>query len=166
MSGEAHEVFRQPQEPPAGGTRVVKRSRVLETEVEADVPYEETRLARKAAKARPRLALVLLVGAAGLTLETVLERDALMLALALAVVVAAYAVRRGKLGGVVAAALVAVLAALIPFALLFVGERTIAERVILSFVIGWGLAMLPDVLTLVRDAELQYAYGRWARREG
>lgn len=144
--------------------RVVKPSRVLETEVEADVPYESTRLARKAAQARRRLAILLLVGAGGFALEAFLARAPFMGAGAAALALVAWGVWKGRLGATVAAALVAVLGALIPFALMFVGERATAERVIMGFVIAWAVVMLPDVLTLVRDAELQYAYGRWARR--
>lgn len=144
---------------------MVKSSRVLETEVDADVPYEETRLARKATAARPRLAILLLVGAAGFALEAALARDAFMALGAVALAFTAWGVRQGRLGGIVAAALAAILGALIPFALMFVGERATAERVIMAFVIAWAALMLPDVLTLARDAELQHAYGRWARRE-
>lgn len=145
---------------------MVKRSRVLDTEVEADVPYEDTRLARKAVQARPRLAILLLVGAAGFGLEAILARTPFMGAGAVALALVAWGVWKGRLGATVAAALVAVLGALIPFALMFVGERATAERVIMAFVIAWAALMLPDVLTLIRDAELQYAYGRWARRAG
>lgn len=145
---------------------MVKRSRVLAgIDAEADVPYEDTRLAKRAARARPRLALLLAVGAAGFALEAVLSRAPGMALGALALGAAAWGVRAGRLGGVIASALAALLGATIPLALMFVGERAIEERVVMSFIIAWALAMLPDVLTLVRDAELQYAYGRWARRE-
>lgn len=145
---------------------MVKRSRVLETEVEADVPYEATALARRAAKARQRLALLVLLGAAGFALESVLARSVGMGLAALALVVIALGVRKDKLAAVVGAALAAILGALVPFALMFLGEREVGETVIMGFVIAWALLLLPDVLTLVRDAELQYAYGRWARRDG
>lgn len=144
---------------------MVKRSRVLETELEADVAYEETRLARQAARARPRLALLLLVGAAGFALEAALARAPFMGMGAFALALVAWGAWKGRLGGVIAAAFVAIVCALVPFALMFVGEREIGERVIMGVVIAWALVMLPDVLTLVRDAELQYAYGRWARRD-
>jgi len=145
---------------------VVKRSRVLETEVDADVPYEETRLARQATRARPRLAILLLVGAAGFALEAALEGAIGMGLIGIALAFTATGVWKGRLGGVVAAAFAAVLAFLIPLAFLFLGERSVADRVILGFVMAWAALLFPDVLTLVRDAELQYAYGRWARRDG
>lgn len=144
--------------------RVVKRSRVLESEVEADVPYEETRLARKAGPARRRLAVLLLLGAVGFLFEAGITRAPLMVLGALGLGAAAWGSWRGRLGGIVAAALIAVLATLIPFAFLFLGERALGQKVALGFVIAWAVAMLPDILTLVRDAELQHAYGRWARR--
>lgn len=147
---------------------MVKRSRVLSEEVEAkaELPYAQTRLARRAAKARPRIAVVLLLGAAGFALEAALARDALMGAGALALVATAWGAWRGRLGGVIAAALAATLAILVPAAMLFLVERAIAERVVMGFVIVWGALMVPDVVTLIRDAELQYAYGLWARRDG
>lgn len=144
---------------------MVKRARVLaDVEVEADVPYERTRLARRAVRARPRLAVLLLVGAAGFLLEAALAREAMMLLGAGALAFTAWGAWKGRLGGVIAAALVGVLAMLVPLALMVVIERSVGERVIMAFVALWGAAMLPDVLTLVRDAELQHAYGRWARR--
>lgn len=144
---------------------MVKRSRVLETEVDADVRYEETRLAKRATRARPRLAILLLAGVAGFAVEGALARDGFMIAGAIALVLVAWGVWKGKLGGVVAAALAAVLAVLIPLALMAALPSAWGEKVALAFVVTWGAIMLPDVLTLVRDAELQYAYGRWARRE-
>ena len=150
----------------AAGRRVVKRSRVLEeAHAEADARYEETPLARRAARARPRLAVLLLVGAGGFALEAVLARSAWMGLGAATIALVAWRAWKGTLAGVIAAALVATLGALIPFALLFVGERAFAEKLVMGFVIAWGLALLPDVLTLIRDAELQHAYGRWARRD-
>lgn len=144
---------------------MVKPSRVLEgVAAEADVPYEATRLARRAARARPRLAILLLLGAAGFALEAALTRAPGMALGAIALAGSAWGARAGRLGGVIAAALAALLGALIPFALLLLGDRATGERVMLGFIIAWALAMLPDVLTLVRDAELQYAYGRWAKR--
>lgn len=144
---------------------MVKKARVLETEVDADVPYEETRLAKRALRARPRLALLLLAGAAGFAVEGALARDGFAIAGALALGLVAWGVRKGKLGGIVAAALAAVLAVLIPLALMAALSGAWGEKVALAFVVAWGAIMLPDVLTLVRDAELQHAYGRWARRE-
>lgn len=144
---------------------MVKSSRVLdELEAEADVPYEETKLARKATRARPRLALLLILGAAGFALEAFIVQSAWPALGAVILAFTAAGVWKGWLGGVIAAAFSAVLATLISLALLFMGERDVGARVILGFVIVWGAAMLPDVLTLVRDAELQYAYGRWAKR--
>lgn len=147
---------------------MVKASRVLDEELrtEAEVPYEQTRLARRATAARPRLALLLALGGAAFAVEATLARDGWMALGAAALFAVAWGAWKGRLAGVIAAALAALLAALIPLALMFVGERAIGERVVMAFVVAWGAAMLPDVLTLVRDAELQHAYGRWAKREG
>lgn len=144
---------------------MVKRSRVLETEVQADLPYERTRLARQAARARPRLAILLLVGAAGFALEAALVRAPFMGLAALALALTAWGIWKGRLGGIVAAALAGVLGTLVPLALMFVLDRPLGERVTMGFVIAWAVTLLPDVLTLVRDAELQHTYGRWARRD-
>lgn len=146
---------------------MVKRSRVLDTELAADaeVPYEETRLARAAAKARPRLALLLLLGAAGFVLEAALTREAFVGGAAAALALVAWGVKRGRLGATIGAAFAALLAVTVPLAFMLMFERAVGEKVIMGFVIAWGAILLPDALTLVRDAELQYAYGRWARRD-
>ncbi|HVM45424.1 MAG TPA: hypothetical protein VM582_05760 [Candidatus Thermoplasmatota archaeon] len=146
---------------------MVKRVRVLDEELrnEAEVPYEQTRLARQAARSRPRLALLLALGAAAFAVEAVLARSGWLALGAVACAAVAYGAWRGPLAGVVAAAFIALLATLIPLGLMFVGERPLSDRVVMGFVVAWGVAMLPDVLTLIRDAELQHAYGRWAMRE-
>jgi hypothetical protein len=144
---------------------VVKRSRVLdEVDAEAEVPYEETRLARGAARARPRVALLLLLGAGGLALEALAQRDALWLAPAAFVLASAWGARRGALAGVIGAALVALLAVFLPLGLAALGVDDPAGWVAIVACVAWGIALAPGVLTLVRDAELQHAYGRWARR--
>lgn len=146
---------------------VVKRSRVLADALgaEADVPYEETRLARRAPRARNRLALLLLVGAAGFAIAAALARDGLMAMGALGIAAAAWGAWKGRLGGIVAAAFVGLLAALVPLILLFMDPRALGDRIVMGLVVLWGASLLPDALTLVRDAELQHAYGRWARRD-
>lgn len=147
---------------------VVKRSRVLdELQAEAEVPYEETRLAKQALRARRHVALLLAIGAGGLALEAIVQRNALWLVPAALVLASAWSLRRsGALAGVIGAAFTAVLAVLLPlgFAALGVEDRAGWIAVVVS--IAWGVALLPGVLTLVRDAELQHAYGLWARRDG
>ena len=145
---------------------VVKRSEVLAgIDAEAGLPYEETALAKRAGPARRRLALVLLLGAGGLLLEAVVAREPLWALAAAAVALAAGGVRRRRLGGLVAAGLVAILATLLPLRFLVVGLPDALGVVTGAVSVAFGLAMLPDVVLLVRDAELQHAYGLWARRE-
>src|SRR5581483_8148537 len=76
----------------------------------------------------------------------------------------AWSVRRGSLGAVVGAALLALLAVLVPLRLLFVAERDLATYATFVLALAFGAACLPDVVLLLRDAELQNAYGLWARR--
>lgn len=147
--------------PSAAG--VVKRSRVLD-EIEADVPYEETRLAKRAPAARKRLAGVLLLGAIALAIEAV-ATDRLWAVPALGVAAAAWGVRRARLGGLVAAGFAALVAALLGIAFLASARPTGADLVAALVALALGAMALPDVLTLARDAELQNAYGLWARRE-
>ena len=143
---------------------VVKQSRVL-AEVEAEAtPYEATPLAKKAHKARPRLALLVGLGAAGFAAEGALARDGWMLLGAAALALVAWGVWKGRLGAVIATGFVAVLAFGVPLALMGMDRSTWAEKLPLLFVTAWSLALLPDLLTLIRDAELQNAYGMWARR--
>ncbi|GEM_PF-4360557 len=148
------------------GAAVVKKARVLDVEVdaEAEIPYEETRLARQAPRARRRLASLLAVGALLMAISAVADRSlgwALGAAAALAL---AWSVRRGSLGAVVGAALLALLAVLVPLRLLFVAERDLATYATFVLALAFGAACLPDVVLLLRDAELQNAYGLWARR--
>ncbi|HUR70040.1 MAG TPA: hypothetical protein VM370_12405 [Candidatus Thermoplasmatota archaeon] len=145
---------------------MVKESRALADELaqEGVAPYEATPLARRAVRARRRLAILLLVGVAGVALEAALRRDLLLALGAIAIAFAAQAVRAKRLAGVVAAAFAALLAVLVPIALMMVFDRPTSERILLAFVVGWGLALLPDVVLLLQDAELQHAYGLWARR--
>lgn len=148
------------------GRRVVKRSRVLaDVDAEAEVPYEETRLARQAPRARKRLAGVLLVGALVALIEAVMVRSVLLGVVVAYLVAAAWGVRRGRLWGVVAAGLAGILAALVPLAAWRVVGISRAELVPALVVVALGVATLPDVVLLARDAELQHAYGRWARRD-
>lgn len=144
---------------------VVKRSDVLErVAAEADLPYEETALARRAPAARRRLALLLLLGAAGFALEAAFARNAAWLLATAALALTAWGVRKGRLGGLVAAGFAGLLALLVPLALLAVGPRD-AVRVVTCLVgVAFGASLLPDVVLLARDAELQHAYGLWARR--
>lgn len=143
----------------------MKKSRVLAEEVQAEVPYEETRLAKAAAPARRRLAIFLLLGAVGFVIEAALARDAWMVAGVVALAATAWGVWFGRLAGIVAAGLAALLAIGIPLGFLGMSADRSGESLALVFVVVWGLAMLPDLVTLVRDAELQSAYGRWAARE-
>lgn len=145
---------------------MVKRSRVLdEAHAEADVPYESTRLARDAPRARGRVALLLAIGAGGFVLEALAQATTLWLFPALGVLGAAWGVRRGRLGGIIAAALVAALAVLVPLGFAAMGVDEPATWIALVVSVAWGVALLPGVLTLLRDAELQHAYGLWARRD-
>ena len=146
---------------------MVKRSDVLAgVESGAGVPYEETRLAKRAVPARRRLAFVLLLGALALALEAVVTRGGLWALGAAAVALTAWGVKGGRLGALVAAALVALLATLLPLRFLVLGLPDAIGIVTGAVSVAFGLAMLPDVVLLVRDAELQHAYGLWARRGG
>lgn len=149
--------------PPA--RRVVKPSRVLdEAQAEAEIPYEETRLARQAPKARRRLFGVLLVGALALGIES-WARDPLWVVPAVGLVGAAWGVRAQRLGGIVAAAFAGLVATLLGLGVLAFARPGGSDLVAALVALVLGAASLPDVLTLVRDAELQHAYGRWARRQ-
>lgn len=144
---------------------VVKRTRVLETiEEEAGVPYEETRLARQAIVSRRRLIGILLVGALVLLLEAAAQTSVMPAVASVAVVATAWGVHRGRLGGTVAAALLAVLAMLLPVRMFFITSPDASTAIALAVSVVLGIAALPSVVTLLRDAELQHTYGRWARR--
>lgn len=145
---------------------MVKRSRVLdEAQAEAEVPYAQTRLAREAPRARTRVALLLVLGAGGFVVEALAQRSALWLFPALGILGAAWGARRGRLGGIIAAALVAALAVLVPLAFAALGVDDPATWILVVVSVVWGLALLPGVVTLLRDAELQHAYGLWATRD-
>lgn len=145
---------------------MVKRSRELElVEEEAGIPYAETALARQATRARRRLLALLLVGAGLFAIEALAARHAGWLLGSAALVATAWGVRQGRLGGVVAGALAAVLAVLVPLGLAFVGAPDAAALFAMAVAAILGLLSMPDVVTLIRDAELQHAYGLWARRE-
>lgn len=146
---------------------MVKKTSVLDVEVdaEAEVPYDETRLARQAPRARRRLVGLLLVGALLLAINAVADRSVGWLLASAAALACAWGVRKEKLGAVVAAALLALVAILIPLRLFFVAERDLPTVATFVVAVVFGLACLPDVILLFRDAELQNAYGLWARRE-
>ncbi|MFA5860688.1 MAG: hypothetical protein WDA16_03245 [Candidatus Thermoplasmatota archaeon] len=137
---------------------MVRRSQELaDVEAKAGLPYEETRLARQAVASRKRLAALLVIGALAMLAAAWLPYGILWLPAAAATLIISAGVWKGKLGGVIAAALVALLAVMLPLAM------RLAFPVILAPVV-LGAACLPDVVLLMRDAELQHAYGRWARR--
>lgn len=145
---------------------MVKRSEVLSgVDAEAGLPYAQTRLARQAAPARRRLAWLLLGGAAAFLLEAALARSGWWVLGAAALALAAWGIRRGRLGALVAAGLAALLMTLLPLRFLVLGLPDAVGIVTGAVSVAFGLALLPDVVLLARDAELQYAYGLWARRE-
>lgn len=145
---------------------MVKRSEVLAgVDAEAGLRYEETALAKRAVPARRRLFFLLLLGAGAFLLEAGVTRSGWWVAAAAAVALTAWGVRRGRLGALVAAALVALLATLLPLRFLVLGLPDALGVVTGAVSVAFGLALLPDVVLLVRDAELQYAYGLWARRD-
>lgn len=146
---------------------MVKRSRVLEDEVgaEAPVPYEETPLAKRASRARRRLALVLAAGAILALARAALALSFGWVLVAAALAATAWGAREGRLGGVVSAALAALVAIMLALRVVFVGATDAPTLIQAGVAFAFGAACLPDVVTLLRDAELQHAYGLWARRE-
>lgn len=147
--------------------RVVKRSRILEEVAEGEGArrYEETELARRAGPARRRLTVLLILGAIGFLIEAVFARAPVMGLGTLVLALVAWGAWSGRLGGVVAAAMAAVLGMFVPIAFMLVGSQPLETRIAMVFVIVWGALLLPSVILLLRDAELQNAYGRWAQRE-
>lgn len=145
---------------------MVKKARVLDVEVdaEADIPYARTRLAQRAPKARRRLAALLAIGAALMAVNAIALASVGWGLGAAAALACAWGVSRGRLGAIVAAALVALLAILVPLRLLFLAERDVATWATFAAALALGGAMLPEIILLFRDAELQNAYGLWARR--
>lgn len=144
---------------------MVKGSRVLEQEVDqaAELPYGRTRLAQRAPAARRRLTGILLVGSLALVIEAAASSYTWLVPAAL-VVLTAWGVARARLGGLIAAGLTAALAAFLPLAFAAFLLRSASTLVALGVSFVLGVAALPDVLLLMRDAELQDAYGFWARR--
>jgi hypothetical protein len=126
---------------------VVKQGGVLDAiETEAGTRYEGTDLAKRAVRARGRVALVLLAGIAALLLEALLQSAAGWIVGAGALGLVAYGVRAGRLGGVVAAALVATLAVALPLRLLFIGDGGAVEYVTSAVSVAFGIALMPDLV--------------------
>lgn len=145
---------------------MVKKVRVVDgVEEEAGVRYEDTGLARRAVRSRRRLSGLLWVAAALLVLEAVAQGAPGWALVAVAVALAGWGTRQGRLGGVVAAGLVAFIAIGVPIRMLALGGLAASDAIALAVSAVVGLAALPDVILLLRDAELQHAYGRWARRD-
>jgi hypothetical protein len=146
---------------------VVRRSTALEHELAeaADGPYEAQPLARKAPAARRRLLGLALVAMVVLLIELAFTRAGFPLVAALYVGACAWMLKRQKLGGIIGGAFAAILAITLPVAFWRLGGADAGDlfRGVVS--IGLGLAAVPDLITLARDAELQYAYGRWATRD-
>lgn len=156
---------RQPEGGRPRSRRVVKRARVLEgLEAEADLPYEETALARKAVGARRRLAYLLVAAALACLVAAIVARSWGWAAGALALGAAAWGVRAGRLGAIVASALAALVAFGLALRVLLVGPYDAPSLAGAAVALVLAAASAPDLVTLVRDAELQHAYGRWARR--
>lgn len=145
---------------------MVKRARVVEAaEQEAEVAYEQTRLAARAKRARTRLAALTGLGAMVATIEAFATGRYLWLAPALALAATAWGVRRGGLGSAVAAGFAAVLAVSISLWGALATSPSPSDLIAWLVALVLGAAALPDVVVLLRDAELQHAYGRWARRD-
>lgn len=145
---------------------MVRRGDVLETELarEADGPYEAQPIARRAPAARRRTLVLMGLGAAALAVEAAFVGGGWPL-LALAFMgLAAWLVHRGRLAGLVAAAFVALVAIGVPLALFRVGGLDVSSALRAGVGVVLAVAALPGLVTLARDAELQYAYGLWARR--
>lgn len=146
---------------------MVKKVRVLDAVMaeEADRPYEETDLARRAPAARKRLTALVLLVAAALVLEAALRGNGLWLVPALFTLGAALLLHKKRLGGLLASGFVALLCTLLPPVLFAMGARDTASVLTMGIAFVFGVACLPDLVLLVRDAELQHAYGLWARRK-
>lgn len=127
------------------------------------MPYEETKLARRSPAARRRLAALLVAGAAACAVAAWWRRDTSWLLGAASLPLVALVVLRGRLGGLIAAALAALVTAGLSIWWLAHAPPA-ADAVALAVALALALASLPDVVLLVRDAELQHAYGMWARR--
>ncbi len=145
---------------------VVKRGDVLDkVEHEADGPYEVQPLAKRARASRRRVVGNLAIGVVLLTIEAAFARSPGFAFLAVLLALTAFLLHRNKLSGVIGAAFAAAVAIGAPLAALRVGDPGFGEYVRTAVSVVLGLAAAPDLVTLVRDAEMQYAYGRWAARE-
>lgn len=145
---------------------MVKRVRVVDAiEAEAGIAYEDTPLARRAIVARRRLAALLALGALVAALEAAASARWLWIVPALALAASAWGVRAGRLGGVLGAGFAAVVAVGTALWALLASDPSTADLVAWLVALALGGGALPDIVTLLRDAELQHAYGRWARRD-
>lgn len=148
---------------------VVKRVPTLAREVAqaSDGPYERQPIAQKAPASRRRVIGLLGVGLLLLLIEAAFARGGFPLVAAIYLVACGALLHRQRLGGIIATTFAALLAIALPLGLLKTAGALDAGDYIRGAVsIVLGLAALPDLVTLVRDAELQYAYGRWALRDG
>ena len=145
---------------------MVKASRVLDTEVPADVAYEDTPLAKRALGARRRLRNGLLLGALLLLVDAGATRSVLLAALAAAVALTAWRVPRGRLPPLVWTGLEALAAVLLALWAALLGGWGLAEGARVAATLLLVAVLAPTYVLLLRDAELQHAYGRWARRGG
>jgi hypothetical protein len=143
---------------------VVKPARVLEEDVQAELPYEQTSLAKRAPGARRRLVILLGVGALVMLVNAAAGGGLAWIAGGAAAALCIWGVMRGRLGAIVAAALLALLGIMIPLRLFLIAERDVGTIATLVVAVVLGAAALPNVILLFRDAELQNAYGLWARR--
>lgn len=145
---------------------MVKRVPTLAREVAqaSDGPYERQPIALKAPRSRRRLIGLLAVGLLALLVEAAFARGGFPLVAAFYLVACGALLHREKLGGLIATAFAALLAVALPLGLLKMGAPDAGQLLRGAVSVGLGLAAMPDLVTLVRDAELQYAYGRWALR--
>lgn len=145
---------------------MVKRTDPLARELSqaADGPYEAQPLAKRAPAARRRVVGMLLVGALLLGIEAAFARGGAAVAGALALGALAWLVRGERLAGLIGAALAAILAFALPLAFWRLDGADAGEIVRALVSVGLAVGAAPDIVTLARDAELQYAYGRWAER--
>lgn len=145
---------------------MVKQRPLLDgIEREAGVRYHDTKLARRAPAARRRLLILLGIALGGMLVEGALHGSgwfagAVILALAM------WRLHAQTLGGLVLTALLALLAVLVPVGLYGTTRPDDAATLVpMGVALVLGLAALPDAVLLARDAELQHAFGLWARRD-
>ena len=149
---------------PRVSRNVVKRGELLDAlEAEAGMRYDQTSLARRAVRSRRRLAWLLAAGAVALLVEAVVGARGWLLGV-LALAVLAWGAREGRLAAIIGAAFASVLFVALAIWALSTASHELARTLTLVLSIGYGLAMLPDIVLLVRDAELQHTFGMWARR--